>query len=82
MGKQQGEPRNANHLHEGGEKGSPKAANVNGEIPSEEEENLTSTTNHGKLKALDDHHDKEEQAKPTTEAREEEKEAEDMETNS
>ena len=77
IGKQQGELHSTNHHQETGGKGSPKAANVNGEVPSEEEE-LMSDSTHGKLK---DHTSSKEQAPPTAEEREKNK-AEDMETDS
>lgn len=81
MGKQQGEARHANHHQEARERRSPKAANVNGEVPSEED-SISSTSTHGKLNALNVHSNSEQQAPPTVEEGEEEKEAEEMETES
>ena len=74
--KQQGEAADSNHQETGG-KESPKVANVNGEVPSEEDD-ITSTSANGKLNAVKDHSGGDTQAPPTTE----EGEAENMDSES
>ena len=74
--KQQGETADSNHQEAGG-KESPKVANVNGEVASEEDD-ITSTSANGKLNAVKDHGGSDTQAPPTTE----EGEAENMDSES